>query len=248
MGTESVRITQGNKRFGSLPVLNDIDMSVGDGEFVAVLGRSGSGKSTLLRVLAGLESLDSGTITWNSAGNRPRTGVVFQRPLLMPWLSVEENVRYAKRFAAHRADFDQTRATELMRRFGVDQLAARYPDQLSGGQEQRVAILRAVATNPRLLLLDEPFSALDPTTRADLQGWLADLAAELRVTVVLVTHDVEEALRLAHRVLLLSTDGQLRAQWEVGARCTDGHAELRRQILTHYDAGYNDITAAQVGS
>ncbi|MGV0625890.1 ABC transporter ATP-binding protein [Mycolicibacter minnesotensis] len=236
MGTESVRIAQGHKRYGSVTVLRDIDVSVGDGEFVAVLGRSGSGKSTLLRVLAGLDRLDAGTVSWNSDGNRPRTGVVFQRPLLMPWLTVAENVGYARRFAAHRADFDQQRATELMARFGVDQLADRYPDQLSGGQAQRVAILRAVATNPRLLLLDEPFSALDPTTRTDLQGWLAELAAELRVTVVLVTHDVDEALRLAGRVLLLGADGRLRNQWALGPETT-GRADLRQEILGQYAVG-----------
>ncbi|WP_409435723.1 ABC transporter ATP-binding protein [Mycobacterium sp. SMC-14] len=236
MGTESVRVARGSKRFGAVTVLREINFSVGDGEFVAVLGSSGSGKSTLLRVLAGLESLDGGTVTWNSDGNRQRTGVVFQRPLLMPWLSVADNVAYARRFAAHRADFDQARATELMTRFGVDQLADRYPDQLSGGQAQRVAILRAVATNPRLLLLDEPFSALDPTTRTDLQGWLAQLAAELRVTVVLVTHDVDEALRLAERVVLLGADGRLRSEWSVSSTAPGGHTGLRQEILAHYDA------------
>ncbi|ORV50270.1 nitrate ABC transporter ATP-binding protein [Mycolicibacter engbaekii] len=241
MGTESVRVTQGSKRFGSVAVLRNIDFSVGDGEFVAVLGASGSGKSTLLRVLAGLETLDGGTVTWHSAGNRPRTGVVFQRPLLMPWLSVADNVTYARRFAAHRAEFDQARAAELMARFGVDQLADRYPDQLSGGQAQRVAILRAVATNPRLLLLDEPFSALDPTTRTDLQGWLGQLAAELRVTVVLVTHDVDEALRLAERIVLLGADGQLRDEWTVGTGTPDRLAVVRQEILARYDADRSTV-------
>jgi len=131
----------------------------------------------------------------------------------------------------------------LMTRFGVDQLADRYPDQLSGGQAQRVAILRAVATNPRLLLLDEPFSALDPTTRADLQGWLAELAAALRVTVVLVTHDVDEALRLAERVVLLGADGRLRNQWAVDGTEPDGQDGLRREILAQYDADRAGATA-----
>jgi len=131
----------------------------------------------------------------------------------------------------------------LMTRFGVDQLADRYPDQLSGGQAQRVAILRAVATNPRLLLLDEPFSALDPTTRADLQGWLAELAAALRVTVVLVTHDVDEALRLAERVVLLGADGRLRNQWAVDGTGPDGQDGLRHEILAQYDADRAGATA-----
>src|SRR5438270_1423584 len=153
----------------------------------------------------------------------------------MPWVSVAQNVGYAKRFATHRADFDQSRVTGLMARFGVDDLAARCPDQLSGGQAQRVAILRAVATNPRLLLLDEPFSALDPSTRADLQGWLGDLAAALRITVVLVTHDVDEALRLADRVVLLGADGRLRNEWVLAGTPSERSTSVRQDILEYYD-------------
>ncbi|WP_445169956.1 ABC transporter ATP-binding protein [Mycolicibacterium sp. Dal123E01] len=235
MGTESVRISSGAKRFGSTTALRDIDLSIEAGEFLAVLGRSGSGKSTLLRVLAGLDTLSAGEITWSSAQGRPRTGVVFQQPLLMPWLTVAENVAFARRFGAHRDAFSDERAAHLLKRFGIDSLAARYPDQLSGGQAQRVAILRAVATNPVLLLLDEPFSALDPATRSDLQGWLADLAATLTVTVVLVTHDVDEALGLADRVVLLGSDGALHGQWQLGATPNpDGTEQVRREILERY--------------
>ena len=169
-------------------------------------------RSTLLRVLAGLDTLTGGDIVWPADGIRPRTGVVFQQPLLMPWLNVSENIMFATRFAAQRGDFDRSYPAELTTRFGLKDLADRYPDQLSGGQAQRVAVLRAVAAQPRLLLLDEPFSALDPATRADLQGWLGELAAALDVTVVLVTHDVDEALRLADRVVLLS-NGRIRSQW-----------------------------------
>ncbi|BDY31604.1 MULTISPECIES: ABC transporter ATP-binding protein [Mycolicibacterium] len=233
MGTDTVRITAGVKRFGDATVLAGVDLSISAGEFLAILGRSGSGKSTLLRILAGLETLDSGTVSWIGGGARPQTGVVFQEPLLMPWLTVAANVGYAQRFAAHRDSFDQDYARELMARFGLDRLADRYPDQLSGGQAQRVAILRAIATRPRLLLLDEPFSALDPATRTDLQRWLAGLAAELDITVVLVTHDVDEALLLAHRVLLLGEDGLIRRQWQPD----DGRADadsLRQDVLDHY--------------
>lgn len=231
MGTEAIRISSGVKRFGDSVVLDGIDLTVGSGEFVAVLGRSGSGKSTLLRVLAGLDSLSAGTISWSADGTRPHTGVVFQDPLLMPWLTVHDNVSYARRFARRRDDFDADYAAELMRRFGVDELADRYPDQLSGGQAQRVAILRAVATRPQLLLLDEPFSALDPARRADLQQWLATLATELGVTVLLVTHDVEEALALAQRVVLLADGGRIRRQWDLGEAEQSG---LRDEILSHY--------------
>jgi sulfate transport system ATP-binding protein len=118
-----------------------------------------------------------------------------------------------------------------MRRFGVDGLADRYPDQLSGGQAQRVAILRAVATRPQVLLLDEPFSALDPATRADLQQWLTTLTAELGVTVLLVTHDVEEALALAQRVVLLADGGRIQRQWRLGEADQSG---LRDEIPSHY--------------
>jgi sulfate transport system ATP-binding protein len=210
--------------------LTDINLTIDDGEFLAILGRSGSGKSTLLRVIAGLEKLTSGTVEWTGGNGsaRPHTGVVFQQALLMPWLTAGENVMIAGRFAAHRKSFERSYATELLRRFELDRVADRYPDQLSGGQAQRVAIIRAVAHRPRLLLLDEPFSALDPAIRADLQSWLATLAAELGITVVLVTHDVDEALVLASRVVLLGPDGRIRREWQ------PGNQELRQEILDHY--------------
>lgn len=212
MGTLAVRISALTKRFGSVDALAGVDLDVGDGEFLAVLGRSGSGKSTLLRVLAGLDEPTSGSVTWTGAGGRPRSGVVFQRPLLMPWLTVAQNVAVGRRFRAHRDAFDGAEVERLTERFGLADLAGRYPDQLSGGQAQRVAVLRAVATGPRLLLLDEPFSALDPATRTDLQAWLGDVAATLDVTVVLVTHDVGEALALASRVVLLR-EGRVTGEW-----------------------------------
>lgn len=234
MGTDAVRITHGTKRFGSATAFRDIDVRVAFGEFLAILGPSGSGKSTLLRVLAGLDELDAGDIVWASHGGRPRTGVVFQDALLMPWLTVAQNIAFAGRFAAHRAAFDDAHVCDLASHFGLQQLSGRYPDQLSGGQAQRVAILRAAATRPALLLLDEPFSALDPVTRADLQAWLAKLADELAVTVVLVTHDVDEALSLAHRVMLLGDDGTIRQEWVLTDDAPGDRPEIRRQILTQY--------------
>jgi ABC-type nitrate/sulfonate/bicarbonate transport system ATPase subunit len=230
-----VRIVGGHKSFGAAaPALVGVDLTIDDGDFLAILGRSGSGKSTLLRVIAGLEKLTSGTVEW-STGNgvaRPHTGVVFQQPLLMPWLNARENVLFAARFAANRESFDPEYAQELLRRFDLERVAEQYPDQLSGGQAQRVSIIRAVATRPRLLLLDEPFSALDPAIRGDLRTWLADLAVELGVTVVLVTHDVDEALQLASRVVLLGPDGRIRREWQPDARADQ--EELREQILDHY--------------
>lgn len=231
MGAGTVRIIGGHKRFDAgSHALSDIDLTIDDGDFLAILGRSGSGKSTLLRVIAGLETLTSGTVEWtNGSGQaRPHTGVVFQQALLMPWLTASENVMLAGRFAAHRESFQRAYAEELLRRFDLERVADRYPDQLSGGQAQRVAIIRAVATRPRLLLLDEPFGALDPAIRADLQLWLANLAADLGVTVVLVTHDVDEALLLASRVVLLGPDGRIRREWQPGG------SQLRQEILDHY--------------
>ncbi len=231
MGTEAVRITSASKWFGVDAALSDVNLNVITGEFLAVLGPSGSGKTTLLRVLAGLDTLTSGEIVWPADGIRPRTGVVFQQPLLMPWLNVSENMLFATRFAAQRGGFDRDYPAELTTRFGLKALADRYPDQLSGGQAQRVAVLRAVAARPRLLLLDEPFSALDPATRADLQGWLGELAAALDVTVVLVTHDIDEALGLADRVVLLS-NGRIRAEWTLSEHA--GREELRTEVLDQY--------------
>lgn len=230
MGTHALRIANGTKHFGAATALVDVDLQIRNGEFLAVLGRSGSGKSTLLQICAGLDTLSTGTLDWSGAGIRPRTGVVFQQPLLMPWLTVAGNVAFARRFAAQREGFDAAHAAELITRFGLDHLADRYPDELSGGQAQRVAILRAVATRPQLLLLDEPFSALDPATRADLVGWLRELTGVLdNVTVVLVTHDVDEALALAQRIVLLD-EGRIRADWTVDG---DG-APTRSEILDHY--------------
>ncbi|ORA58683.1 ABC transporter ATP-binding protein [Mycobacteroides franklinii] len=233
MGIDAVRIANGAKHFGSTTAFRDVDVHVASGEFLAILGPSGSGKSTLLRVLAGLEELSAGTVVWASDGGRPRTGVVFQDPLLMPWLTVAENIAFAKRFAVHRSGFDDTYVQNLVQHFGLQQLADRYPDQLSGGQAQRVAILRAAATRPELLLLDEPFSALDPVTRADLQAWLVRLAGELSVTVVLVTHDVDEALALAHRVILLGDNGRIRQEWTLDDN-TGEHPRIRAEILVQY--------------
>ncbi|WP_223258913.1 ABC transporter ATP-binding protein [Gordonia sp. JH63] len=228
-------MTGGRKAFRGNTVLSGIDLAVDDGEFVAVLGRSGSGKTMLLRVLAGLETLDAGSLEWReSGGERPHTGVVFQRALLMPWLTVEENIRFGRRFAAHRASFENDYALGLLRRFGLDGLADRYPDQLSGGQAQRVAIIRAAAIRPRLLLLDEPFSALDPAVRGELRGWLAELAAELRITVVLVTHDVDEALELADRIVLLSETGRIGGDWRLESGLGRDDPDRRAEILTHF--------------
>ncbi|MGM7649220.1 ABC transporter ATP-binding protein [Nocardia sp. JW2] len=230
MSIWELKVDGGGKTFGESTVLDDVDFHVDRGEFLAVLGPSGSGKSTLLRVLAGLEQLTAGTISWSTDGARPRTGVVFQQALLLPWLTVIDNISLAGRFAAHRREFDKDYPETLLARFGLGALAQRYPGELSGGQAQRVAVLRAAATRPRLLLLDEPFSALDPATRLDLRKWLAELVTEIEATVVLITHDVDEAMDLADRIVLLDK-GRIRREW---TEVRDGGDALRADILGQY--------------
>ncbi len=233
MGTRAFELTGARKRYapGRPEVLRGIDLHADEGEFLVILGRSGSGKSTVLRALAGLEPLDSGNVTWAGADPVPRLGVVFQQPLLLPWATVAENIALGGRFAANRDGFDARFARELLGRFGLGDLAGAYPDELSGGQAQRIAVIRAVAVRPQALLLDEPFSALDPAVRADLQRWLAEVAGSLGFTTVLVTHDVDEALALADRIVLFGGDGRVGRQWLRGEA---DEATLRTQILAEY--------------
>lgn len=235
MGTRALELTGGRKAFaGGEDVLRGVDITVDRGELVVILGRSGSGKSTLLRIVAGLDSLDGGSLTWTGLdGAQPRIGMVFQQPLLLPWLTVRENIRLGGRFSANNDGFDDGFAQELLEHFGLGGLADNYPDELSGGQAQRVAIIRAAAIRPQALLLDEPFSALDPAVRADLQDWLAELSKELGCTTILVTHDVDEALRLGDRIALLGSAGRVSRQWECGAAGFD-RSVVRDEILSEY--------------
>ncbi|WP_040834891.1 ABC transporter ATP-binding protein [Nocardia brevicatena] len=234
MGTVAVRLADARKTYPDRnePVLDGVDLQISVGELLVVLGASGSGKSTLLRVVAGLDRLDGGEISWDS-GASPATGMVFQQPLLMPWLTVRENVLFGGRFARHRTGFDSGYVDGLLERFGLAALADRRTDQLSGGQAQRVAVVRAVAVRPRLLLLDEPFSALDPAIRADLQEWLADLVREIGCTTVLVTHDIDEALRLGDRIVLIGSGGTVREEFrDLGG--VDERDLLRQRIIDRY--------------
>lgn len=238
MGTVSVRISNGYKSFAgrNTPVLNGVNLDIATGEFLVVLGSSGSGKSTLLRIVAGLDHLDRGTVDWLDPGsdNRPHTGVVFQQPFLMPWLTVRDNIAFGGRFAAHRERFDTAYADSLLERFGLSELAGYHPEQLSGGQAQRIAVIRAVAVRPRLLLLDEPFSALDPATRADLRSWLGELARDLGFTTVLVTHDIDEALELGDRIALFGRSGAVQQEWQITDLLPGQRDLLRAEILAHY--------------
>lgn len=181
------------RRFGSHEVLRGIDLQIAPGEFVALLGRSGCGKSTLLRVIAGLDTGAQGEVV---GGREP--AVVFQEPRLLPWRSVIDNVMLGLRGPDPRG-----RATRVLAEVGLAGREDAWPRQLSGGQRQRVALARALVREPDLLLLDEPFSALDALTRISAQQLVRALVERHRPAVLMVTHDVEEALLLADRVVVM---------------------------------------------
>jgi len=202
------------KRFGSFPALDDVTLAVAAGELVALLGPSGSGKTTLLRVMAGLEQAESGIVRIagiDASGLHPRdrgVGFVFQHYALFRHMKVADNIAFglkARKGALRPAKADIARRVErLLALMQLEGLGNRYPAQLSGGQRQRVALARALAIEPRLLLLDEPFGALDAQVRKELRRWLRRLHDEMRLTGVFVTHDQEEALEVADRVVVMN--------------------------------------------
>jgi sulfonate transport system ATP-binding protein len=174
------------------------------GEIVAVIGGSGCGKSTLLRAIAGLDRATAGTVTLDDvtiSAPHAKIGIIFQEPRLLPWLSVADNIAFG--LSDLPAGARREKVARALTRVGLADKADAWPRELSGGQAQRVAIARALVPQPEVLLLDEPFSALDAFTRRDLQDHLLDLWADMRPTVVLVTHDVDEAVVLADRVLVM---------------------------------------------
>src|SRR2546429_6913247 len=201
------------KRFGAFAALDDVDLRVADGELLALLGPSGSGKTTLLRIIAGLDWPDSGEVFFDgenallrNAGER-HVGFVFQHYALFRHMTVFENVAFGLRVQPRSIRKDdasiRARVKELLGLVQLDWLANRYPSQLSGGQRQRIALARALAIAPRVLLRDEPFGALDAKVRKELRQWLRSLHQEINVTSIFVTHDQEEALEVANRVVVM---------------------------------------------
>ncbi len=209
----SIEIRNVSKRFGDFQALRDIDLDIASGELLALLGPSGCGKTTLLRIIAGLESADQGSILFSGEDTtgvhvrERQVGFVFQHYALFRHMSVFENVAFGLRVKprASRPSEAQIRdkVHELLQLVQLDWLADRYPAQLSGGQRQRIALARALAVEPKVLLLDEPFGALDAKVRKELRRWLRRLHDELHVTSIFVTHDQEEALEVADRVVLM---------------------------------------------
>lgn len=209
------------------------------GEIVAIIGGSGCGKSTLLRAIAGLDRASSGTVTLDNeaiAAPHAKIGIIFQEPRLLPWLSVADNIGFG--LADGPATERREKVARALERVGLAEKAQAWPRELSGGQAQRVAIARALVPQPEVLLLDEPFSALDAFTRRDLQDHLLDLWADTRPTLILVTHDVDEAVVLADRVLVMRPrPGRLFDQIEINlGRPRDRNSPLfenfKRSVLT----------------
>jgi sulfate transport system ATP-binding protein len=209
----SIEVSGVTKHFGQFTALQDISVTVPSGELVALLGPSGCGKTTLLRIIAGLESPDSGTILFNGQTARQdvrerQVGFVFQHYALFRHLTVFDNIAFGLTVRPRRDRPGKTeireRVKKLLNLIQLEGIADRYPGQLSGGQRQRVALARALAVEPQVLLLDEPFGALDAQVRLELRRWLRRLHDEIHITSVFVTHDQEEALEVADRIVVMN--------------------------------------------
>ncbi|QLD32880.1 sulfate/molybdate ABC transporter ATP-binding protein [Mannheimia varigena] len=203
-----------NKQFGQTQVLHDINLTINNGELVALLGPSGCGKTTLLRIIAGLETASSGKILFDqnevtqlSAKERD-IGFVFQHYALFRHMTIADNIAFGLRMKPKSERLSeaeiQAKVKHLLELIQLEHIGKRYPDQLSGGQRQRVALARAIATEPKVLLLDEPFGALDAKVRKDLRRWLRDFHHEMNVTSLFVTHDQDEALEVADKIVLMN--------------------------------------------
>jgi sulfate/thiosulfate transport system ATP-binding protein len=205
-----ISVEGANKRFGDFQALDEVSIEVPDGSLTALLGPSGSGKSTLLRAIAGLEDLDSGLVTINgeNATGKPAqkrgVGFVFQHYAAFKHMTVYDNVAFGLKIRKWDKAKTSARVHELLELVQLEGLAGRFPSQLSGGQRQRMALARALAVEPKVLLLDEPFGALDAKVRKDLRTWLRNLHEEMHVTTIFVTHDQEEAMDVAGQLVVMN--------------------------------------------
>ncbi|ALX03914.1 sulfate/molybdate ABC transporter ATP-binding protein [Aeromicrobium erythreum] len=210
----SIEVAGVSKRFGDFVALDDVDLSIPTGQLTALLGPSGGGKTTLLRIIAGLESADSGSVviegvdTTGVPVQKRNVGFVFQHYAAFKHLSVRRNVSFGLEIRKRPKAEIEAKVDELLRLVHLEQFADRRPTQLSGGQRQRMALARALAIEPSVLLLDEPFGALDAKVRKELRDWLRRLHDEMHVTTVFVTHDQEEALEVADSIVVIN-DGRI---------------------------------------
>jgi sulfonate transport system ATP-binding protein len=193
------------------PVFRQFDLGIERGEFVVIVGESGSGKTTLLRIIAGLEAADRGSVAVNGnavAGVGSERVMVFQEPRLLPWLTVRRNVGFGLELRGVQRQTIERKVDDALRLVGLGAFASAYPAQLSGGMAQRVGIARALVTNPEILLLDEPLGALDAMTRMRMQQELERLWQESGATMIMVTHDIEEAVYLADKIVVMGVGGE----------------------------------------
>lgn len=191
---------------GPITALNNVSFKTHRREFLTVIGPSGCGKSTLIRILAGLESKTSGDVLLDGkqvTGPGPDRGMVFQGYTLFPWLTVKRNVMFGLQSQGKSFSNAESEAMQWIDLIGLEKFANAYPDQLSGGMKQRVAIARSLAAQPRILLMDEPFGALDAQTRARMQAYLQEIWRNIDITILFITHDLDEAISLADRILVL---------------------------------------------
>ncbi|MDV7244348.1 MULTISPECIES: sulfate ABC transporter ATP-binding protein [Rhodococcus] len=233
-----ITVTGARKNYGSFAALDDVTIDIPSGSLTALLGPSGSGKSTLLRSIAGLEALDSGTVViggkdvTNVSPQKRDIGFVFQHYAAFKHMTVRDNVAFGLKIRKRPKPEIDRKVNELLGIVGLDGFQHRYPAQLSGGQRQRMALARALAVDPQVLLLDEPFGALDAKVRTDLRTWLRRLHDEVHVTTVLVTHDQEEALDVADRIAVLNK----------------GRIEQIGEPADLYDRPANDFVMSFLGS
>ena len=211
----SIKVANVSKNFGDVAVLKDVSLEIPSGSLTALLGPSGGGKTTLLRVIAGLEQADAGRVEIDGIEatalppQRRGVGFVFQHYAAFKHMTVERNVAFGLSIRKRPKDEIKARVQELLELVHLEQFANRYPAQLSGGQRQRMALARALAVEPKVLLLDEPFGALDAQVRKELRAWLRRLHDQVHVTTVFVTHDQEEAMEVADEIVLVA-DGQVK--------------------------------------
>ena len=231
-------------RFGETLALAKIDLEVKNGEFITFVGPSGCGKTTLMNVIAGLQQPTSGHVMMDGAdiaGKPGHVGYMFQKDLLIPWRTVTGNIVLGAALTGRATKADRTAARELAARYGLGDFVDHYPHALSGGMRQRVALMRTLAFHKDVLLLDEPFGALDAQTRLEMQQWLLEVWADSGRTVLFITHDVDEAVFLADRVVVMSArPGRIQAVHEVAVPrprtvdtlMTSEFMELKSQVLS----------------
>ena len=242
MSTEFLKVEGLEKRYGDSVVFDRVNFEIAQGEFVCIIGHSGCGKTTILNVLAGLESASSGDVFMDRrevVGPSLERGVVFQGHALMPWLTVRKNIAFAVR--SKWPDWSAAQVQEQVEKYvdmvGLSAAIDKKPSALSGGMKQRVGIARAFAIQPRMLLLDEPFGALDALTRGTIQDELLRICAQTRQTVFMITHDVDEAILLADRILLMSNGPQAR----VAEIVKNTMSRDRQRATLHHDPQYYRI-------